>query len=205
MRVWLVPTLCPCVLVIACIDRNRVNDRCQCDEPAAVIDLAKASDRRHLVNDVELAEELAIRHGDSFREREGIVEERRRREECTATLFAEIARKHNVKMAEDGTLTFEGAGRMVDLVKTKREQTLRLARRHGVTEVPVFGSMACADAGPQSDVDLLVDVGPNPSPWFSGGLVAELEELLGRRVQVVTERGLDDLLRDRVLEEAVPL
>jgi len=107
--------------------------------------------------------------------------------------------------AEDGTLTFEGAGRMVDLVRTKREQILRLARRHGVTEVRVFGSMARGDAGPQSDVDLLVDVGPDPSPWFPGGLVAELEELLGRRVQVVTERGLDDLLRDRVLEEAVPL
>jgi uncharacterized protein len=107
--------------------------------------------------------------------------------------------------AEDGTRTFEGAGRMVDLVKTKREQILRLARRHGVTDVRVFGSMARGDAGPQSDVDLLVDVGPDPSPWFPGGLVAELEELLGRRVQVVTERGLDDLLRDRVLEEAVPL
>jgi uncharacterized protein len=48
-------------------------------------------------------------------------------------------------------------------------------------------------------------VGPDPSPWFPGGLVVELEELLGRRVQVVTERGLDELLRDRVLEEAVPL
>jgi len=94
---------------------------------------------------------------------------------------------------------------MVDLVRTKREQILRLARRHGVTEVRVFGSMARGNAGPQSDVDLLVDVGPDPSPWFPGGLIAELEELLGRRVQVVTERGLDDLLRDRVLEEAVPL
>ena len=94
---------------------------------------------------------------------------------------------------------------MLDLVRTKREQILRLARRHGVTEVRVFGSMARGNAGPQSDVDLLVDVGPDPSPWFPGGLVAELEELLGRRVQVVTERGLDDLLRDRVLEEAVPL
>jgi uncharacterized protein len=94
---------------------------------------------------------------------------------------------------------------MVGLIRTKREQILRLARRHGVTEVRVFGSMARGDAGPQSDVDLLVDVGPDPSPWFPGGLVAELEELLGRRVQVVTERGLDDLLRDRVLEEAVPL
>ena len=94
---------------------------------------------------------------------------------------------------------------MVELVGAKREQILRLTRRHGVTGVRVFGSMARGDAGPESDVDLLVEVGPDPSPWFPGGLVAELEELLGRRVQVVTEQGLDDLLRDRVLEEAVPL
>ena len=92
-----------------------------------------------------------------------------------------------------------------ELVQTKREQILRLARRHGVTGVRVFGSMARGDAGPQSDVDLLIEVGAEPSAWFPGGLVADLEELLGRRVQVVTERGLDDLLRDRVLEEAIPL
>ena len=78
-------------------------------------------------------------------------------------------------------------------------------RDGGPPTVRVFGSMARGDAGPQSDVDLLVEVGPNPSPWFPGGLVAELEELLGRRVQVVTERGLDDVLRKRVLEEAVLL
>jgi uncharacterized protein len=94
---------------------------------------------------------------------------------------------------------------LVDLLQAKREQILRLASRHGVTRVRVFGSMARGDAGPQSDVDLLVEVGPNPSSWFPGGLVAELEELLGRRVQIVTERGLDDLLRERVLEEAVLL
>ena len=94
---------------------------------------------------------------------------------------------------------------MVDPVKSKREQILRVARRHGVTRVRVFGSMARGDAGPQSDIDLLIDVGAEPSPWFPGGLVAELEELLGRRVQVVTEHGLDALLRDRVLQEAVPL
>ncbi|MBI3319168.1 MAG: nucleotidyltransferase family protein [Candidatus Omnitrophica bacterium] len=94
---------------------------------------------------------------------------------------------------------------MVDPVKVKREQILQLARRHGVTRVRVFGSIARGDAGPQSDVDLLVDVGAEPTPWFPGGLIAELEELLGRRVQVITERGLDALLRDRVLQEAVPL
>ena len=94
---------------------------------------------------------------------------------------------------------------MVDLVTSKREQILDLARRHGVTRIRVFGSMARGDAGLHSDVDLLVEVGSHPTPWFPGGLVAELEELLGRRVQVVTERGLDDLLRDRVLREAIPL
>ena len=94
---------------------------------------------------------------------------------------------------------------MVDPVKSKREQILSLAKRHGVTRIRVFGSMARGDAGPESDVDLLIDVGGHPSPWFPGGLVAELEELLGRRVQVITERGLDVLLRERVLQEAVPL
>ena len=94
---------------------------------------------------------------------------------------------------------------MVDPVKVKREQILQLARRHGVTRVRVFGSMARGDAGPQSDVDLLVDVGAEPTPWFPGGLITELEELLGRRVQVITERGLDALLRDWILQEAVPL
>ena len=94
---------------------------------------------------------------------------------------------------------------MVDLVKSRRDEVLSVARRHGVTRVRVFGSMARGDAWPTSDLDLLVDVGPSTSPWFPGGLVAELESMLGRPVQVVTERGLDQLLRDRVLQEAVPL
>ena len=101
--------------------------------------------------------------------------------------------------------TVNGAEMMNDPVKSKREQILQIARRHGVTRVRVFGSVARGDDGPHSDVDLLIDVGPEPTPWFPGGLVAELEELLERPVQVVTERGLDALLRDRVLQEAVPL
>lgn len=94
---------------------------------------------------------------------------------------------------------------MTEGLSSKRGQILRVARRHGVTRVRVFGSMARGDAGPRSDLDLLVDVGPNPGPWFPGGLVAALEALLHRRVQVVTERGLDPLLRERVLAEAVPV
>lgn len=50
---------------------------------------------------------------------------------------------------------------MVDLVLAKREQILRLARRHGVTGVRIFDSMARGDAGPQSDVDLLIEVWPH--------------------------------------------
>lgn len=94
---------------------------------------------------------------------------------------------------------------MVDLLKFKRDQILALAKKHGVRRVRVFGSVARGDAVPGSDVDLLVDVGPDPSAWFPGGFVAELEDLLGRPVQVITERGLDELLREQVLGEAIPL
>jgi hypothetical protein len=94
---------------------------------------------------------------------------------------------------------------MVDLVKSRREEILSIAQRHGVTSVRVFGSMARGDARPKSDLDLLVEIGPSTGPWFPGGLVADLESVLGRPVQVVTERALDPLLRDRVLREAVPL
>ena len=94
---------------------------------------------------------------------------------------------------------------MVDLVKSRRDEILSVARRHGVTRVRVFGSMARDDAGPGSDLDLLVDVGPRTSPWFPGGLAAELESMLGVPVQIVTELGLDQLVREYVLREAVPL
>ena len=93
----------------------------------------------------------------------------------------------------------------MELLNQNRAKILEIARRHGVTRVRVFGSVARGEVRPSSDVDLLVDVGPNPSPWFPGGLVADLEDLLGMPVQVVTERGLNDLLRDHVLAEAIPL
>ena len=57
----------------------------------------------------------------------------------------------------------------------------------------------------ESDIDFLVEVGPEPSPWFPAGLIRDLQQLLGRRVDIVTERGLSPLLRDRVISEAVPL
>jgi predicted nucleotidyltransferase len=90
-------------------------------------------------------------------------------------------------------------------LKEKREDILRIAARHGARNVRVFGSMARGEAGPDSDVDLLVDVLPEHSAWFHGGLLAELERLLGRRVEIVEADGLHWYIRDRVLAEAIAL
>lgn len=92
-----------------------------------------------------------------------------------------------------------------ELLKDKREAILRIASKHGAYNVRVFGSVARGEAGPESDVDLLVDVGPNHTSFFPGGLVADLEDLLGRRVQVVTQDALHWYIRDKVLQEAVAL
>ncbi len=91
------------------------------------------------------------------------------------------------------------------LLISKREEILRIAARHGARNVRVFGSVARGEAGEQSDIDLLVDVGPGRTPFFPGGLLADLEELLGCKVDVVTAEGLHWYIRDRVLKEAVPL
>ena len=91
------------------------------------------------------------------------------------------------------------------LLTEKREEILRIAERHGAYNVRVFGSVARGDAGAASDVDLLVDVRPDHSAFFPGGLVADLEDLLGRRVDVVEPAGLHWYLRDTILHEAVPL
>ncbi|OGP56364.1 MAG: DNA polymerase subunit beta [Deltaproteobacteria bacterium RBG_13_61_14] len=92
-----------------------------------------------------------------------------------------------------------------ELLQDKREEILRIARKHGVNNVRVFGSLARGEAGPESDVDLLVEIGTKHTPFFPGGLVAELENLLHRRVQVFTEQGIHWYIRDKVLQEAVPL
>mgnify|MGYP001578386283 FL=1 len=87
----------------------------------------------------------------------------------------------------------------------KRNEILRVAEKHGVLRVRVFGSVTRGDAGPDSEVVFLIEAGTRRSPFFRGGLVADLEDLLGRHVDVVEEEALHDLLRDQVLREAVPL
>lgn len=92
-----------------------------------------------------------------------------------------------------------------ELLKEKRDEILQIAARHGAYNVRVFGSVARGEASQESDIDLLVDVGENHSRWFPGGLLVDLEELLGCKVDIVTENGLHWLIRERVLKEAVPL
>ena len=92
-----------------------------------------------------------------------------------------------------------------DILKQKRTDVLEVAQKHGVTSLRIFGSVARGEESPDSDIDLLVTTGPSVSPWFPAGLILDLEELLGRRVDVVTESGLNPLLRDTVLGEAVAL
>lgn len=89
---------------------------------------------------------------------------------------------------------------------TKRDDILKIVDRHGAFNVRIFGSVARGEANLQSDVDVLVDYDrTRRSPWFPMGLIEELEVLLGCRVDVVTEKGLKSRIRERVLQEAVPL
>jgi hypothetical protein len=91
------------------------------------------------------------------------------------------------------------------LQKEKRAAILRLAARHGARNVRLFGSVARGEAGPDSDVDVLVDLEPGRSLLDMGGLLMDLQDLLGCKVDVVTERGLRRRIHDRVIREAVPL
>lgn len=91
------------------------------------------------------------------------------------------------------------------ILKDKRDEVLRIAAKHGARNVCIFGSVARREGREESDLDLLVDVGPDRTPFFPGGLVPNLEELLERHVDVVTEDGLHWYIRERVLKEAVLL
>jgi len=91
------------------------------------------------------------------------------------------------------------------LIEEKRDEIIQIAEKHGASNIRVFGSVARGEDSQDSDIDFIVDVGPNPSPWFPVGLIHELEELLGHKVDIVTENSIYWLLRRRILKEAVLL
>jgi len=94
---------------------------------------------------------------------------------------------------------------MRDLLREKRQEILRVASRHGASNVRIFGSVARGDADEQSDVDFLVTLETGRSLLDHAALGLELQELLGCKVDVATENGLKPRIRERVLKEAVPL
>ena len=87
----------------------------------------------------------------------------------------------------------------------QRSQILGLAEHYRAGEVRVFGSVARGEATENSDVDLLIKPRRGCSLFDLGGLLEDLQALLGCRVDLVTEDGLKPRLRERVLKEAVPL
>ncbi|MDB9423261.1 MAG: DNA polymerase subunit beta [Microcystis viridis Mv_BB_P_19951000_S69] len=92
------------------------------------------------------------------------------------------------------------------LIQDKREDILKIATKHGAFNVRVFGSVARGEETENSDIDFLIDYDlAKTSPWFPGGLLVDLEDLLGCKVDVVTEKSLHHLIKRRILKEAIKL
>jgi len=92
-----------------------------------------------------------------------------------------------------------------ELIKLRRQEILAIAHRYGARNVRVFGSVARGEARPDSDIDFLVEMEPGRSLFDLGGMLYELQELLGAQVDVVTRNGLRARIRQQVLSEAIPL
>jgi uncharacterized protein len=92
-----------------------------------------------------------------------------------------------------------------DLLREKRTDILRIAAAHGARNVRVFGSVVRGESDDLSDVDLLVTFAPETTLLDHAALIMDLEDLLGRKVDVASDRGLRPRVRERVLSEAAPL
>ena len=92
-----------------------------------------------------------------------------------------------------------------ELLKLKRDEILALATKAGARNVRVFGSAARGDDREESDLDLLVDWTPQTSLFDVGGLITDLQELLGKRVDVISPEQLHVRFQERVLAQARPV
>jgi uncharacterized protein len=92
-----------------------------------------------------------------------------------------------------------------DLIISKREEILSIAAQYDAANVRIFGSVARGDDRPESDVDFLVDVQRQWSLFDHIGLIQDLEDLLGRKVDLIPTHSIREFWRDRILREAIPL
>lgn len=82
---------------------------------------------------------------------------------------------------------------------------MKLAAKYGAGNVRIFGSVARGEAGPESDIDFLIDLEPGRTLFDLGGLLYELRELLGVPVDVIPEDGLRENIRSNIVREAIRL
>jgi predicted nucleotidyltransferase len=92
-----------------------------------------------------------------------------------------------------------------ELLQANRERILQTAAKYGAYNIRIFGSVARGEADASSDVDFLVEMEPGRSLFDLGGLLMDLQELLNCKVDIVTEKGLRQRIRERVLKEAISL
>lgn len=96
--------------------------------------------------------------------------------------------------------------KLKNLLQEKREEIIELATKHGAFNIRIFGSVARDEETQNSDIDFLIDYDINKiTPWFPGGLLKDLEDLLGCKVDIVTEKGLSKFIKRKVLKEAKKL
>ncbi len=92
-----------------------------------------------------------------------------------------------------------------NLLKEKREEILRVAAKYGAHNVRVFGSVARGEAGPNSDIDFLVEFESGRSLLDHASLMLDLQQLLSCNVDVISERGLRPRVREQIMHDVVSL
>ncbi|MEL6553645.1 MAG: nucleotidyltransferase family protein [Cyanobacteria bacterium J06621_11] len=95
---------------------------------------------------------------------------------------------------------------LLERLQEKRTEILAITSQHGAFNVRVFGSVARGEETAESDIDFLIDYdAEKTTPWFPGGLLMDWQDLLDRKVDILTEQGISSLIREQVLSEAKPI
>ena len=95
--------------------------------------------------------------------------------------------------------------KIMNRLREKREDIMRIAESNGARNLKVFGSVARGEEGPESDIDFMVEMEPGRNLLDMGRLLMDLQDFLGCKVDIVEPEGLHWYVRKKVLGEAIPL